>query len=207
MHNMIAYLQGLLLEKTPEYAIVIAGGVGYKVYIPLTTFYSMPSRNEPIELFVQTVVRDDSIRLFGFRRDEERKMFELFLTVSGIGPKLALNIMSGMEFESLKQAVLRQDSNALSSIPGFGKKSAEKLLFELKGKSQTVSLLGDRPSVPGTVSPDSTVRAVVSTLTNLGYKQLAAEKAALEATEELGGEVEMQMLIRRALKIITGRKK
>jgi holliday junction DNA helicase RuvA len=203
---MIAYIEGTLLEKNPETAVVKTGGIGYRIEIPLTTFYSLPSRGESVTLHIQTVVREDSIRLFGFRNEEERQLFGLLLTISRIGPKLALNILSGMEFEPLRQAIIREDTATLASIPGLGKKSAERMLFELQGKADFMRTLGDTQTGSGEFIQEPQIHQVVSALTNLGYKEVNAEKAAKKAFSEGGSDTDLQSVIRRALFHLSGRK-
>jgi holliday junction DNA helicase RuvA len=203
---MIAFLEGILIDKVSDTIIVNVNGVGYRVEIPLTTYYDLGELGSKVSLFIVTLVREDAIRLFGFRNVREKRLFELFLTISRIGPKLALNILSGMEVGPLLHAITRQDLDALATIPGFGKKTAERFLFEIKDKVQSF-LECDQEKLSSEVTQvESQISEIVSILSNLGYKRGEAEIAAQKAIEKNPGESKIQVLVKSALKHAAGRK-
>jgi len=181
---MIAHLRGKLLAKHPNQAIVETGGVGYDVTISVPTFSDLPAVGADVALHVHTHVREDVIALYGFLRSSEKLLFEKLITVSGIGPKLAITILSGMPADEMVGAIRGNDVARLTRIPGIGKKTAERMVLELRDKlPETV------PAVT-TAAPamSATEEDVLSALVNLGYQRAAAEKA-LEATmkNEKGG--------------------
>jgi Holliday junction DNA helicase RuvA len=169
---MIAHLRGKLLAKHPNQAIVETGGVGYDVTISVPTFTDLPGIGGEVALHIHTHVREDIIALYGFLRSSERRLFEKLITVSGIGPKLAITILSGMAADEMVNAIRGNDIARLTRIPGIGKKTAERMVLELRDKL-TVEKAGE-------VAPVSALSAVeedvVSALVNLGYQRAAAEK-------------------------------
>jgi Holliday junction DNA helicase RuvA len=172
---MIAWLSGVLRRKTVDSLIIDVGGVGYEVTVPLSTYSRVPETGDPIALHVHTHLREDSLSLFGFSTELEKEVFLLLLNVSGIGPKLALSVLSGLPLEDLVTAIHGSDDSRLCSIPGIGKKTAARLCLELKDKVKHLAL--SRPSVQrGTLLPSS-VDDAVSALVNLGYKRPQAEEA------------------------------
>jgi Holliday junction DNA helicase RuvA len=170
---MIAHLRGKLLVKHPNQAIVEVAGVGYDVTITVPTFSDLPGAGSEVALHVHTHVREDVIALYGFLRTAEKSLFEKLLTVSGIGPKLAITILSGMAAEEMVSAIRSGDVARLTRIPGIGKKTAERMVLELRDKLP--------PTAAGTEVVAPTMSAmeedVVSALVNLGYQRLTAEKA------------------------------
>jgi Holliday junction DNA helicase RuvA len=170
---MIAHLRGKLLAKHPNQAIVETGGVGYDVTISVPTFTDLPGNGGEVALHIHTHVREDIIALYGFLRSSEKRLFEKLITVSGIGPKLAITILSGMAADEMVNAIRGNDIARLTRIPGIGKKTAERMVLELRDKL-TVEKAGE-------VAPASALSAVeedvVSALVNLGYQRAAAEKA------------------------------
>ncbi|MFT4114584.1 Holliday junction branch migration protein RuvA [Silvibacterium sp.] len=195
---MIAHLRGRLFSKQPGQAIVEAGGVGYDVTITIPTFTSLPAEGAEVALFIHTQVREDLLALFGFLDLNEKRLFERLITVSGVGPKLAVTILSGLSTEMLVGAIRGQDHATLTRIPGVGKKLAERLVVELKDK------LEDMASAPAAVvSAGPAGEDVLSALVNLGYQRLAAQKAietAVAKDKELGDHFDE--LFRAALKVI-----
>src|SRR5271157_3583692 len=180
---MIAHLRGKLIHKQPGQAIVEAAGVGYDVTISVPTFTALPSVGAEAALHIHTHVSDDQIALFGFLDSQEKRLFERLITVSGVGPKLAIKMLSGLSSERTVQAIRGQDHAQLTRIPGVGKKLAERLVVELKDKLDDF--------------------AVAPVLTNLGYQRVAAEKAIEQAVGKdaaLGGDFDG--LFRGALKVI-----
>ncbi len=198
---MIAFLKGELKDKTASSVVVMTGGVGYELFIPLSTFYALPEEKKEVSLHVQTVVREDAMHLFGFLTRAEKETFLLLNAVSKIGPRLALNILSGISPAELVRAVRKRDVARLNAIPGVGVKTAERLLVELKDK---VSRLAaevpeeDFPAAPETV--DQTGLDVISALLNLGYRRSEAEKALRLARAEAGDGADLSDLLRASLK-------
>jgi Holliday junction DNA helicase RuvA len=180
---MIARLRGRLLEKSPNQAIVDVQGVGYDVTIPLSTFYQLPDPPGEADLAIHTHVREDLIALYGFKTAREKQVFEKLLTVSGIGPKLAITVLSGLEASELIPAIRTNDLARLTRIPGVGKKTAERMVLELRDK-----LAGAESSTEavytGFAPPEEDV---LSALTNLGYQRAVAERAlkTLKGREEM----------------------
>jgi Holliday junction DNA helicase RuvA len=170
---MIAYLEGQLWEKRPEYIILKVGGVGYQAFVPLSTFYQLPEPPAAIGLHIHTYVQSDTLQLYGFATLEEKQTFTKLLTIPRIGPKLALAILSGISVPDLAQALASGDIRRLAAIPGLGRKSAERLLVELKGKLHTESM-----QLPATASgPQGSIwDDALSALLNLGYGRSQAEQ-------------------------------
>ena len=169
---MIAHLRGKLISKQPGQAIVEAAGVGYDVTISVPTFTALPSLGQEASLHIHTQVSEDQIALFGFLETEEKRLFERLITVSGVGPKLAIKILSGLSSDRTVQAIRGQDHAQLVRIPGVGRKLAERLVVELKDKLDDFAVAPAQVSVQGAAVDD-----VLSALVNLGYQRLAAEKA------------------------------
>src|SRR5271165_48469 len=194
---MIAHLRGRILSKKPGQVIVEAGGVGYDVTISVPTFTALPAAGEETALHIHTQVREDLLALFGFIELAEKRLFERLITVTGVGPKLAVTILSGLSPETTVAAIRGHDHAMLTRIPGVGKKLAERLVVELKDK------LEDMASAPAVVSAGPAAEDVLSALTNLGYQRPAAQKAietAVERDKSLGQDFDA--LFRAALKII-----
>jgi Holliday junction DNA helicase RuvA len=168
---MIAHLRGRLIAKHPNQAIVEAGGVGYDVTISVPTFSDLPAVGSEVALHVHTHVREDALALFGFLRAEEKQLFERLIGVSGIGPKLAITILSGMEASAMVGAIRGNDVARLTRIPGIGKKTAERMVLELRDK------LAAFAEAPAAVPAGGTDEDVISALLNLGYQRPAAERA------------------------------
>ena len=176
---MIAHLRGKLIYKQPGQAIVEAGGVGYDVAISVPTFTALPSLGAEASLHIHTQVSEDQIALFGFLEREEKRLFERLITVSGVGPKLAIKMLSGLSSERTVQAIRGQDHAQLTRIPGVGKKLAERLVVELKDKLDDFAVAPVQSAVAGPAVDD-----VLSALTNLGYQRPAAEKAIAQAVDK-----------------------
>lgn len=178
---MIGYLQGNLLRTTPERLLLDVQGVGYEVHIPLSTFYEIERRaaGERVALFIHTQVREDDISLFGFWTEREKLLFERLIGVSGIGARLARVVLSGMAPDDLLAALAAGDIGRLSTIPGVGKKTAERMVLELRDKMR--ELAADLPKTAAAAPAD---QDVVSALVNLGYKSALAERAVAEVRRE-----------------------
>ncbi len=189
---MIAWLEGTLLEKRPAACVLVCGGVGYGVRVPASTYARLPIEGGAARLFIHTHVRESAIELFGFSTSAERDMFELLLTISGIGPRLALNLLSGVSPQDLINAIARQDPARLDIVPGIGRKTAEKIVFELKDKipSAVESPAGKAGGIAEELS---------SALVNLGYKRPLAERAAQKVLREKGQGGSFEELVRHAL--------
>src|SRR5512133_868278 len=189
---MIAHLRGRLIAKHPNQAIVEAGGVGYDVTISVPTFSDLPTAGGEVALHIHTHVREDAIALFGFLRPDEKLLFERLIAVSGIGPKLAITILSGMPTPDMVSAIRGNDIARLTRIPGIGKKTAERMVLELRDKLEHFVAT---PAAPP-VSPIE--EDVISALVNLGYQRAAAERA-LAAAGKQGTKGDFDVLFRPAL--------
>jgi Holliday junction DNA helicase RuvA len=170
---MIAHLRGRLLAKHPNQAVVETGGVGYDVTISVPTFSDLPSVGSEVALHIHTHVREDLIALYGFLRPAEKQLFEKLITVSGIGPKLAITILSGMPADEMVNAIRGNDVARLTRIPGIGKKTAERMVLELRDKLPAEG----KGEVAAAPTMSATEEDVLSALTNLGYQRAAAERA------------------------------
>jgi len=191
---MIAHLRGKLLAKHPNQAIVEAAGVGYDVTISVPTFSDLPAPGSEVALHIHTHVREDALALYGFLRPSEKVLFEKLLTVSGIGPKLAITILSGMAADEMVGAIHGNDVARLTRIPGIGKKTAERMVLELRDKLPQAA-----PTAITTAAPVSAMEEdVLSALVNLGYQRAAAEKA-LELSVKGGKGGSFDALFRSAL--------
>jgi len=199
---MISRLEGVLAEKTAASVVVMAGGVGYEVFIPLSTFYELPEEGIRVVFYVKTLLRDDSIDLFGFLTREEKEAFLLLNSVSRIGPRLALNILSSISPAGLVEAIVNKNPARLSALPGVGVKTAERLIWELKDKAAKLAALVPAEVGPPTAAPiDDLSRDVISALQNLGYPKPQAEKAVNEARREAGeGKEDLSSLLRLSLR-------
>lgn len=189
---MIGRLVGTLAQKSPPQVLVDVGGVGYEVDVPMSTFYNLPALGERVTLLTHFIVREDAQQLFGFLSPEERATFRLLVKISGVGPRTALSILSGLSVAELAQAVAQQVSGRLVKVPGIGKKTAERLLLELKGK------LG--PDLEVSASPASDAQAdIVQALVALGYN----EREAAAALKALPPDVSVSEGIKQALKALS----
>jgi len=175
---MIGFLRGRVLEKQPNRVLVDVNGVGYEVAIPLSTFYEVGDEGAEVALRIHTHVREDALQLFGFLTVLERQMFERLITVSGIGPKLAIAVLSGLETRDLLAAVQRADIARLTTIPGVGKKTAERIVLELKDRLTQLAAPPPSDVKPITAESDRVRDDLLSALQNLGYHRPDAERAA-----------------------------
>lgn len=198
---MIAILDGILAYKTPDTAIIDVSGVGYEVAVPLSTFYKLPESGEPTRLFIHTCIKDDAIILNGFCSLEEKEVFLYLISVTGIGPKLARNILSGISVDDFKSAVITKDIPVLVRVPGLGKKTAQRLLLELSDKLS--KLVVDHGVSDSVVTPASLDEDVVSALINLGYKEAAAREALSRANTKEKGKDSFEILFKDTLKLLS----
>jgi len=197
---MIARLTGMLLSKSPQSVIIDAAGVGYQAFVPLSTFYQLPDEMEKVSLHVYTHVREDTLQLFGFQTELEKKTFLLLISVSGIGPKLALNILSGIGFEDLLGAIVMADPERIAAVPGVGKKTSQRITLELRDKASLLSEDIDlRPKERIEIRHKEIFDDALSALSNLGYSSRDAKKA-LEHVLRTDAEVNLEALLKEALR-------
>jgi len=198
---MIAHLRGILLEKHPNQVIVETAGVGYDVTIPVSTFTHLPDVGAEVRLRIHTHVREDALALYGFLTQDEKALFEKLLDVSGIGPTLAVKILSGLSAPDLINYIRRGEVDRLVRIPGIGKKTAERMVLELRDKLPAVTGSGaDSTPAADTLSPVD--QDVLSALLNLGCARPQAEAAVRKAKAGGGGMMEFEPLFRRALELV-----
>jgi Holliday junction DNA helicase RuvA len=196
---MIAQIQGKLISKSIESVVVDVGGVGYEVFVPLTTYYRLPDIHQIVSLMIYTHHREDAIRLYGFLTPAEKEMFEFLISISGVGPKLARNILSGIDAEELTDALVDGDLVRIRRIPGVGSKTAERLVLELREKVQTSQVAGERMKGDG---KEGLFKDVLSALINLGYKPQQADSALSGVKRNSGNEISFEVIFKMALKIL-----
>jgi Holliday junction DNA helicase RuvA len=201
---MIAQIRGRLASKEPHRVVVDVSGVGYQIFIPLSTYYQLPEIPAEVFLHTHTHVREDAIQLFGFHTRDEQTLFELLQGVSGIGPRLATNILSGISVEELVPALSEGNLARLRAVPGVGKKLAERLVVELREKVGTARL-APPPTSPAGPAPamDRALDDVVSALVNLGCNRKEAIKAAEAARRDLGPAADFEKLIKASLRALS----
>ena len=193
---MIAHLRGRILEKHPSHLILEAAGVGYQVTISVPSFSGLPSEGAEVSLYIHTHVREDTLALYGFLRREEKQLFERLIGVSGIGPKLAITVLSGIAADALVSALRGNDISALTRIPGVGKKTAERMMLELRDKLEGLAA-APAPAPAMRVEED-----VVSALVNLGYQRTPAEHAAKRAVERAGNGASFEQIFRQTMALM-----
>ncbi len=198
---MIATLSGTLTTKTPQDAIISVQGVGYQVFIALSTYFTLPDINATVQIFVSTHIRNDTIQLFGFATTEEKHAFSLLTTISGVGPKLALSALSTLSVPDLCTAIESGDIETLGSIPGVGKKSASRMVLELKDKTTRIIMSdSQQPSNSPTVPRNFLQDEAASALINLGYRTPEVNKAINLALTKMNETYELEDLIRTTLR-------
>jgi holliday junction DNA helicase RuvA len=197
---MIGLLRGRLLEKRPNQVILDVGGVGYLVAVPLSTFAALGELHAEVTLLIHTHVREDALALYGFLSAREKHLFELLLGASGVGPSLALKILSGMNVEELVPAIRTGDLARLTKIPGVGRKTAERMVVELKDKLEAVAVEAEKPAAA--TSPAGAEADVKSALINLGYDERTADSAVAEAKRQAGSS-NFEKLLRASLATLT----
>ena len=199
---MIAHLSGKLLEKQANTVIVDVGGVGYEVTIPLSTFYEIGEPGTDIELRIYTHVREDTIQLFGFKTTRERDLYLKLISVQGIGAKSGVTMLSGMSADEIVSAIRSNDLGRLTAIPGVGRKTAERLVIELRDKVGDLAAAAAASSMASDELPaDAVFDDALSALVNLGYQRAAAERALKKVTQE-GADMSVQKLLRRSLQVL-----
>jgi len=199
---MIALLTGKIALKSPDSVILDVNGVGYRVQIPFSTYFALPDEGAPLSLHIHTNVKEDAIHLYGFLTQQEKQFFQLLLSVTGVGPKLARDILSNIQPDELASALARGDLARLSAIPGIGKKSAERLVLELKDKVVKLGLVSDQQSAQPTGVSGSVRDDVISALTNLGYKEAVVAKVLAEIDTDSGAPMEtvLKLALKRLMK-------
>jgi len=200
LRRVIAYLHGRILEKHPNQVIVDAGGVGYDVTIPISTYSALPPQGAEVRLRIYTHVREDALSLFGFLTQEERTLFEKLIGVSGIGPKLAVTVLSGLPTPDLVASIRQGQVEQLVRIPGVGKKTAERMVLELRDKLDSYGPLPSKTEPPGVAAFTALEQDVLSALVNLGCSRPAAE-AAVRKAKATGAGPEFEPLFRRSLEL------
>jgi Holliday junction DNA helicase RuvA len=199
---MIAFLSGKLLEKHANTVIVDVGGVGYEVTIPLSTFYELGEIGTDVELRIYTHVREDAIQLFGFKTTRERDLYLKLISVQGIGVKSGITMLSGMNADEIVSAIRSNDLGRLTAIPGVGRKTAERLVIELRDKVGELAVAaGAAASISADGPTDIVFDDALSALINLGYQKAAAERALKKVVQE-GTEMSVQKLLRRSLQVL-----
>ena len=196
---MITHLRGTLVSKEPVLVTIDVGGLGYSVHIPLSTFEKLPEKNSAVVLYTHLHVREDEMSLFGFHTEEERKMFRLLIAISAIGPKVALGILSGTGIMQLKKAVMEGDVERLTTIKGIGKKTAQRLIVELRDKFGAPDDSDEWLRESDETKLDSSIMTTVSALETLGYSRKQAFEAAKRSVRSLGADAPPEDLIRDAL--------
>ena len=197
---MIASLTGRLAFKAPTYLVLDVHGVGYEVFIPLSTFYGLPSLSESISLSVHTHVREDAIQLFGFLTSQEKDAFVLLTSVSGVGPKLALSVLSALPVSNLVSAIQSGDVEKLTTVPGIGNKSASRLVLELKDKVEKLHPGLASASESPRQGEDATFDDALSALVNLGYRPQDAKEALKQVKKSNAESIVLKDMIRESLK-------
>ena len=193
---MIAQISGTLAHKVPGEVIIDVGGVGYQVFIPLNVFYRLPEIGARVTLYIHTHLREDALQLFGFKEATEKQVFLLLNSVAGIGPKLAINILSGMPADELAQAIKEGDQLRLVSIPGVGKKLAERMMVELRDKFATFQ--AHVTETPVASNGSQLMQDAVSALVNLGYRKVEVERSVRDTIQ--AGKDSLEEVIKEALR-------
>lgn len=204
---MIAHLSGTLLAKQANTLILDVGGVGYEVTIPLSTFYDLEDVSAKVALRIYTHVREDALQLYGFKTARERELFQRLISVSGIGPKLGITMLSGMSADEIIASIRTNNLARLTSIPGVGRKTAERLVLDLRDKIAALSSpaleeeFGEKTGATAPSTADAIRDDALSALVNLEYPKAAAEKAITAAIQE-GGDLSVELILRRALRLL-----
>jgi len=197
---MIAQITGMLIEKSANGMVVDVGGVGYHILVPASALSRLPEPEARVKLHIRTIVREDSIALYGFDQRRERDLFDMLLTVAGVGPKLAIAVLSGMPFAPLVQTISEGDAKALTAIPGLGKKTSERVVLELRDKVAGMAkefavdlMAADAPEA---------AQDALSALLNLGYTRVEAARAVDRALKESGKDASLEEIIKHALRVL-----
>ncbi len=195
---MISYIRGILAEKTPARIVIETAGVGYEVLVPLSSYDALPRVGDELLIHTHHHVREDVQQLYGFATERERQIFRMLISVSGIGPRLALGILSGASVDGITDAIVREEVEQLTLIPGIGKKTAQRLIVELKGRiaeEEAMVVVGG-----GVAAADSSARQAVEALIALGFTRATSKKAVEKAAGECDGKPCVEELVRSALR-------
>jgi len=200
---MIAHVKGKIIHKSPDSVIIDVAGVGYEVHIPLSTYYKLPETEEYVSLNTYTHIREDALQLYGFLTQREKEIFQLLIGVSGVGPRLARNILSGIPADDLVSALSSGDIARLKAIPGIGGKTAERLIVELRDKMTAIvrNHVGEVVASGVADKRDDISKDVLSALVNLGYKGNLAEKA-IEKAKQINTDATFEILLKESLKVL-----
>ena len=196
---MITFLEGTLVEKQPGRAVLNVGGVGYEVYIPLSSFDRLPPEGASCRVLTYHHVREDAQELFGFATESERRLFLLLYSVSGVGPKTALGVLGGLSVREVKAAIAEGDAKRLSSVKGLGRKTAEKIIVELKDKLTEAEVLESSAAAAPATAEEMRTRDAMLALISLGYKQAEAQKMIKDVLPRVAADQSVEDLVRRAL--------
>ena len=199
---MIAHIQGRLHFKSPENLIIDVDGIGYQVHVPLTTFYELPDIGNTVALHIHTHVREDALQLYGFQAQEEKALFVRLMGVAGIGPRLAVNILSGISPAELAECLGQGNLARLISIPGVGRKTAERIMVEMRDKLPALAADRDIALSVKNAADEAVMNDAISALVNLGYKKGVARKAIDEAIKRLEGELNLESLLKESLRAL-----
>lgn len=197
---MIAHIQGRLHFKSPENLIIDVDGIGYQVHVPLTTFYELPDIGNTVALHIHTHVREDALQLYGFQAQEEKALFIRLMGVAGIGPRLAVNILSGISPAELAECLGQGDLARLISIPGVGRKTAERIMVEMRDKLPALAADRDIALSVKNAAAEAVIEDAISALINLGYKKGLAQRAIDQAQQRLQGEINLERLLKESLR-------
>jgi len=200
---MISYLEGKLVHKSPTCVVVDVGGVGYAIQIPLSSYDKVGDMGGSIKILTYLHVREDVLQLFGFMTEEERELFELLITVTGVGPKLARGILSGVSATEFKKAVAEEDLRGLIAIPGVGRRTAQRLILELKERFGKIEFAPGEPLTPTAPTPEMTpAREAFLALIALGFKEVEAQRAVSKVVGEGGPDLPVEEIVKRALRAV-----
>jgi Holliday junction DNA helicase RuvA len=199
---MIAHIQGRLHFKSPEQLIIDVDGIGYQVHVPLTTFYELPDVGNTVALHIHTHVREDALQLYGFQAQEEKALFIRLMGVAGIGPRLAVNILSGISPAELRESLQQGDLARLISIPGVGRKTAERIMLEMRDKLPALAADRDIALSVKSAAAEAVMNDAISALVNLGYKKGVAQRAIDQAQQRLQGEMTLESLLKESLRAL-----
>ncbi len=197
---MIAHLRGSLQSKSPRYLILDVSGVGYEVTVPLTTFYELPDLGSTVSFHIHTHVRENALQLYGFRTPQEKELFVRLMGVSGIGPRLAINILSGISAGELVATVRHEDAARLTVIPGVGRKTAERIIVELRDRLAGLDIPGESDLPAPQPTRTAVVDDALSALLNLGYRRAVAQRAIEQACKLLQRNITLESLLQHCLR-------
>jgi Holliday junction DNA helicase RuvA len=200
VETMIAHLRGSLQSKSPRYLILDVHGVGYEVTVPLTTFYELPDLGNTVSFHIHTHVRENALQLYGFRTPQEKELFVRLMGVNGIGPRLAINILSGISAVELVATVRQEDVARLTVIPGVGRKTAERIIVELRDKLAGLAIPGESDLSTRQQTSTAVVDDALSALLNLGYRRAVAQRAVDQACKILQRNITVESLLQECLR-------